>query len=358
VVADGGGEDPTGAGLAQAAAVLTETITPDHARAARERARAKEKEAEASRRKSLMAATASSSRANRPPSRGTTPSSTVAPRPINGPTHGPTLVSNSETSQPQPSPRLPFAVESRGAGGGEGLPARRGLPRSASAATLRRLQSPARQRATRPSEAPGALRSEPPVPSAAPATPSGSSHGGGRFGACAPFHAPEGALIVPGRPGSGSGSVGPGDLAVGDSKRVAWHTPSRATGEPEHPAFLPPQLHGDHVPPEPPPQLEPPQPQPQPQSHSPPTATVASSSPRRHAKATTHPQSPSPRLPFVEEAAEPSALAAQLSRGLAALEAGADFDLVERALREEAAAAAEAEAAALKAAESLGLGAL
>ena len=47
---------------------------------------------------------------------------------------------------------------------------------------------------------------------------------------------------------------------------------------------------------------------------------------------------------------EPSRLAAQLSASLAALEAGADFDAVERALAEEEAAAAAAEAAALAAA--------
>jgi hypothetical protein len=43
--------------------------------------------------------------------------------------------------------------------------------------------------------------------------------------------------------------------------------------------------------------------------------------------------------------AEPKSLADALSAGLAALEAGADFDFVERALREEEVAAAAAEAA-------------
>ena len=43
--------------------------------------------------------------------------------------------------------------------------------------------------------------------------------------------------------------------------------------------------------------------------------------------------------------AEPRSLADALSAGLAALEAGADFDFVERALREEEVAAAAAEAA-------------
>ena len=52
---------------------------------------------------------------------------------------------------------------------------------------------------------------------------------------------------------------------------------------------------------------------------------------------------------------EPSSLATQLSRGLEALHAGADFDLVERALRDEAAAAAEAEAAAEAALARMGL---
>ena len=56
------------------------------------------------------------------------------------------------------------------------------------------------------------------------------------------------------------------------------------------------------------------------------------------------------RAVSAEQPPEPSALAAQLSAGLAALEAGADFDLVERALADEARAAAAAEAAAIAAA--------
>ena len=51
--------------------------------------------------------------------------------------------------------------------------------------------------------------------------------------------------------------------------------------------------------------------------------------------------------------AEPSRLAETLAAGLAALESGADFDLVERALAEETAAAERAEQAALAAAASL-----
>ena len=51
--------------------------------------------------------------------------------------------------------------------------------------------------------------------------------------------------------------------------------------------------------------------------------------------------------------AEPSRLAETLQRSLAALESGADFDIVERALAEESAAAEAAERAAAKAAENL-----
>ena len=57
--------------------------------------------------------------------------------------------------------------------------------------------------------------------------------------------------------------------------------------------------------------------------------------------------------PQPQQQYEPSKLAETLAAGLAALEAGESFDLVERALAEETAAAERAEQAALAAAATL-----